>query len=97
MKFRVGYGEIGNNRIDDYLYLTTFRNDGSYFYGISNQAVIAYYSNSLVNENLTWEALVNRNVGLDLSLFNRRLDLSIDYYRNTSKDLLLKVPVATTF
>jgi TonB-linked SusC/RagA family outer membrane protein len=96
-KIRVGYGEIGNNRIDDYLFLTTFRNDGAYFYGIDNNPVIAYYSSGLVNQDLQWESTVNRNLGVDLTLFNRRVDLSVDVYNNSSKDLLLNVPVASTF
>src|SRR6185369_10824160 len=39
LKFRVGYGKIGNNRIGDYLFLTTFANDGRYYYGINNTSV----------------------------------------------------------
>lgn len=97
LKFRAGFGIIGNNRIADYLYLTSFRNDGTYFYGLNNQAILAYYSNSLVNPELKWESTVNRNYGVDISLFNNRVTLSVDYYNNTSKDLLLNVPIASTY
>lgn len=97
LKIRAGFGTIGNNRIDDYLYLTTFRNDGGYFYGINNEAIIAFYSNSLVNEDLKWESTVNRNFGIDIAMLRNRINLSIDYYSNSSKDLLLSVPVASTF
>lgn len=97
MKVRFGFGNIGNNRIADYLYLTTFSNNGTYFYGINNEAVIAYYSTGLVNEKLKWESTVNRNFGIDITMFNRRVDLTVDYYNNDSKDLLLNVPVASTF
>ena len=38
-----------------------------------------------------------QQLGIDLTLFNRRVDLSLDIYSNKSKDLLLKVPVASTF
>ncbi len=96
LKLRVGFGTVGNNRINDYLYLTNFANDGRYYYGIDNQAVIAYYPTSLVNENLQWEATVNRNYGFDIS-FARRFDLSVDIYNNTSSKLLLNVPIAPTF
>jgi len=97
LKFRAGFGAIGNNRITDYLYLTTFRTDGAYFYGINDEAIIASYSSELVNEKLKWESTTSRNFGVDVVLFNRAIDLSVDVYKNTSKDLLLRVPVASTY
>jgi TonB-linked SusC/RagA family outer membrane protein len=96
LKLRFGYGKIGNNRINDYLYLTTF-NYGSTFYGLSNVAVNAYTENALANTNLQWEALVNRNWGMDLSLFKGRLDMSVDVYSNTSDKLLLNAKIAPTY
>jgi len=96
LKFRAGFGAVGNNRIDDYLYLTTFRNDVLY-YGLNNQLTPGYTSSSLVNTNLRWESLLNQNFGLDASFLNGWLDLTVDYYINDSKDLLLQVPVAPTF
>ncbi|MEO6611914.1 MAG: TonB-dependent receptor [Chitinophagaceae bacterium] len=97
LKFRAGFGTIGNNRIADYLYLTSFKNDGTYFYGINNQAILAYFSNSLVNADLKWESTVNRNYGVDITMFKSKVTLSVDYYNNTSRDLLLNVPIASTF
>jgi len=97
LKFRFGYGLLGNNRIPDYLYISTFSNNGSYYYGINNQSIIAYYSSGLVNPKLKWESTENKNYGVDLSLFNKRIDLSVDMYDNTSKDLLLNVPIASTY
>src|SRR6185369_3296960 len=94
LKFRVVYGKIENNRIGDYLFLTTFANDGRYYYGINNTSVISYYPTSLVNEKLKWEATVNRNYGMDVSLLKNRINFSFDYYDNQSKDLLLFVPIA---
>ena len=97
LKFRGGIGTLGNNRINDYLFLTTFKNDGTYYYGINNQAITAYYSSGLVNQNLQWESNLNRNIGMDISLFKNRINLSVDYYNNVSKNLLLNVPIASTY
>jgi TonB-dependent starch-binding outer membrane protein SusC len=97
LKFRVGFGSIGNNRIDDYLYITNFSNNGTYFYGLNNQVVNGYYSTALVNPDLKWESTVNRNFGMDITMLKRRIDLSIDYYYNTSDHLLLNVPVSSTY
>jgi TonB-linked SusC/RagA family outer membrane protein len=96
LKLRVGYGAIGNNRIADYLYLTSFKNDGSYYYGFNNEVILASYPGSLVNPNLKWESTVNENIGLDIS-FQKRVDISLDYYFNNSNDLLLNVPIASTY
>ncbi len=96
MKLRLGYGQVGNNRINDYLYLSTYNNNGSYFYGFGGQTVYGYSSASLVNPNLLWESTVSRNVGLDITLF-KRLNVTLDVYNNSSKNLLLNVPIASTY
>ncbi|HUS03028.1 MAG TPA: TonB-dependent receptor [Chitinophagaceae bacterium] len=97
LKFRFGFGTVGNNRINDYLFLTTFSNNGNFYYGLNNQSVLAYYPTSLVNPLLQWESTVNRNIGVDMGLFSNRLTFSIDYYNNASKDLLLNVPIDPSF
>ena len=97
LKFRAGYGNVGNNRINDYLFLTTFRNDGGLYYGINNQPINAFYSAGLVNEALQWESNESRNFGMDLSVLNDRITLSLDVYNNQAKNLLLNVPIASTY
>jgi TonB-linked SusC/RagA family outer membrane protein len=97
LKLRAGFGTVGNNRIDDYLFLTSYRNDGTYYYGINGQTVIAYFPGSLVNPELKWESTLNKNYGIDLGLFKNRINLSLDIYNNASKDLLLFVPIASTY
>jgi TonB-linked SusC/RagA family outer membrane protein len=97
MKLRIGVGTVGNNRIDDYLFLTSYRNDGAYYYGVNGQTVLGSYPGSLVNPDLKWESTVNRNIGVDMSLLKNRLNISLDYYNNQSKDLLLFVPISSTY
>lgn len=97
LKFRAGIGSVGNNRINDYLFITTFKNDGAYYYGINNQPITAYYSSGLVNEVLQWESNESKNYGMDISLFHDRISLSIDLYNNNAKNLLLNVPIASTY
>ncbi len=96
LKLRVGYGQVGNNRIADYLFLTTFNNN-PYYYGINGQIINAYSSASLVNEKLIWETTTNQNLGLDIAVLKNKLSLSIDVYKNSTKDLLLNVPIAATY
>lgn len=94
-KLRVSYGEAGNNRIPSFLYLTQFVTTGSY-YGLDNQLTTGFAPASLTNANLKWESNISRDLGLDVSFLHNRLQLSADYYRNKTKDLLVNVAVPGT-
>lgn len=94
-KLRISYGEAGNNRIADFLFMTQFVPTNA-FYSISNQLISGYRPAALANANLVWETTVARNLGLDLGFFNNRLTMSIDAYINSTKDLLVNVPVPTS-
>ncbi len=96
VKFRAGFGSNGNSRIGDYLFVPIFASN-PYIYGLSGVPVNAWTSTGLVNKQIKWESTVNRNIGLDLVFLKKRLELSVDYYYNTSKDLLLNAKIAPTF
>jgi TonB-linked SusC/RagA family outer membrane protein len=96
MKLRLGYGQVGNNRIGDYLFINTFNNN-SYYYGLNGQTVYGYTSAALTNPDLRWETTINRNVGLDISVLRSRLNLTVDYYSNTTLGSLINTPIASTY
>jgi TonB-dependent starch-binding outer membrane protein SusC len=96
LKIRIGYGQAGNNKVDEYQYLTTF-SSSNYYYGINGQAVPGYNVAQLANTLLTWESTVNKNIGLDFTILKNRLDVTVDYYNNHSNKLLLFAPVAPEF
>lgn len=93
-KIRFSYGQSGNNRISDYLYTTVYT--ASAIYGINDQLVTAYASPALANPDLVWERTNSQNIGLDLSFLKSRLQFSMDIYKNTTKDLLVNVPIPTS-
>ncbi|TGE25836.1 TonB-dependent receptor [Hymenobacter aquaticus] len=94
LKLRLSYGLAGNNRIQDNLYRAAFRTTGQYALG--ETLVPGAVVNSLFNENLKWETTVSRNLGLDISLFSNRVQLTIDAYSNRTRDLLLNLAIAPT-
>ena len=94
LKLRVSYGQAGNNRIDDFLYLTQFVANTQYW--INNQLVTAFSPDGLANQNLVWEKTTARNLGIDLSFLQNKIQLSADLYKNTTDDLLIAVPVPTS-
>jgi TonB-linked SusC/RagA family outer membrane protein len=94
LKIRAAYGEAGNNRIAPYQYVTQF-NTGSQ-YALNNGLTTAFAPAALANPELKWESTISRNIGIDASLFKDRVGFSVDVYRNTTRDLLIAVPVPTT-
>jgi TonB-linked SusC/RagA family outer membrane protein len=94
LKLRASYGRAGNNRIDDFLYLTQF--NANVYYGFGDNLVTSYSPAALSNNSLKWETTISRNLGLDIGFLNNRLLLSVDVYSNKTQDLLVNVPVPTS-
>jgi TonB-linked SusC/RagA family outer membrane protein len=98
-KLRASYGLTGNNRVTDFPYLTTISGTNiaqSYSFQ-NNSPTRGMYPNTLGNRDLKWETTVQADLGLDLSLFKGRIELTTDVYRKTTKDLLLNANIPEIF
>lgn len=98
LKLRVGYGTTGNSSIGDYLYTTPI-NETNYPMN-NNPGELAYVlDTNLGNKDLKWETLTSTNIGLDISLFNSRINLTAEWYNNEVSDMLMKcvIPVTTGY
>ncbi len=93
-KARFGFGAVGNNRIGDLLYLQLYGVTGQY--ALNHSILPGFAPTALANPDLQWETNLTRNFGLDLAMFNNRLNVSMDIYKNTAKDLLLGVSIPAT-
>lgn len=78
LKIRVGYGETGAAGIDPYSSWSILQQGNLTLAG--EKLTNYYYPQIVANPLLTWERSNNTNIGLDVSLFNGRIDLSTDYY-----------------
>lgn len=101
-KLRVSYGVNGNRDIGRYQALARLK-AGPYEY-IDPSTGAAYQTSQMFveflgNSHLKWERTTAFNVGLDYTLFGGCVDGSIDYYDNTTNDLLVdrKLPRITGF
>ncbi len=89
-KLRVSYGLTGNNRIGDYDYMARlYASENTYKYPWDSTFYPGYYVSSIANPNLKWETTEQYDFGLDLGFLDGRLNLNIDYYIKTTKDLLM--------
>ena len=91
-KVRASYGELGNENIGEYAYQSVYR-PGYMSYSFGNTVVYGSSIEDYVNNQLAWEKKSTTNVGIDLALFNNRLEFTAEWYKNKSTDLLYSVPV----
>ena len=93
MKLRASYGMVGNdnNGNNRFLYLPDayILNDDGYFFGTNagNKKPGAYEA-SKSNADVTWEKSVKQNYGIDFSILNEKLNISLDYFKENRRDIL---------
>ncbi|MBR1547647.1 MAG: TonB-dependent receptor [Prevotella sp.] len=92
-KIRASYGELGNEAaVGNYANLATLaRNNMTYSFG--NVPVTGSAISNFVNADIAWEKKKTTNVGIDLAMFNNRLEFTAEWYKNKSEDLHYNVPV----
>jgi TonB-linked SusC/RagA family outer membrane protein len=93
LKIRGSYGLTGNQDIGDFRFLSLSAGTA---YAWGNTLASASAPASIGNPNLQWEANEQWDLGLDLSLFKNKLNITADYYERTANDLLLQIPVPLT-
>lgn len=93
LKVRASIGQVGNASVpvqgallDQSISNYTF--NGQYVSGVS--------PSNLENKDLTWETTQQVNTGIDLGLWDNKLNIVADYYTTNTKDLLLNTPVSVS-
>lgn len=83
LKLRAGYGLSGNDGIES----TTSRsylNAEKYY---SN--AVGLQINNIANPEIQWETVTKRNIGIDADLFDGKLNFGLDFYKNTTDNLIV--------
>lgn len=94
LKLRASYGTLGNERIGNYPYQATIGFSNVLFY--QNGQPVSELSAAqwkYAIENISWETTESYDFGLDASFLNNRLRFSGDYYKKTTKDMLLALEI----
>lgn len=90
LKIRLSYGVTGNQEIGNYQSLSTL---SSSRYLFNEEPAVGFSPDRISNANLGWETTHQYDAGLDVGLFNDRLNIGIDYYFKKTTDLLLSVNI----
>ncbi len=91
LKVRLSYGTAGADNIDSSLWKETWTTEQI---TVDGQTVTTYVPGEMLsNDDLKWETTISRNAGVDFGFLNNRIRGSVDAYWNTTKNILMKIPV----
>ena len=97
LKLRANWGNLGSQNVGYYDYQMYINNYAQYlFSGGSGEITHGQTMVKLSNQNLTWERLEQTNIGLDLGVLGNRLQMSAEWYRSTSHDVLTALELLMT-
>jgi TonB-linked SusC/RagA family outer membrane protein len=97
LKLRASWGKNGNDQIDNEAtytkYITNITRAG-YDIGGINQGVIpnGILKDRTGNPNVKWESTTQSNFGFDLAMLDNRLNITLDYFKKDTKDMLIDRP-----
>ena len=91
LKLRASWGQLGNGAVLGlYDYIATISQSTTY---ITEKS---YYQSQLASKDKTWETIETTNLGVDLGLFNSRLNATFDYYWKYNNDMLSNLQLPHT-
>jgi TonB-linked SusC/RagA family outer membrane protein len=99
LKLRLSYGQTGNQGIGSYASLAKLSVYNYPFGGAVQTGLANDLYAGPANEKLKWETTTAYNLGLDLGMFNNRINLTVDLYQKTTDNLLqnLIIPSSSGF
>lgn len=89
LKLRLGYGQVGNQRIPDYAFYSL------YYPSYTSGNVTFNSSGQRGTTDLTWEKQKQLNVGIDASFFDKRINLTAEYFNIVNSNLLMRRSLST--
>ena len=85
LKLRIGYGAVGNQSVPNFAFTSIYGASATPF----GTGLLAA---NTANPDLQWETTYSTNAGVDLYMFNNRIEFIADVYYKKTEDLLLLAP-----
>lgn len=93
LKLRTSWGQNGNNRIGDYSYTTVVYSGQNYTFGPGETITNGSVALTSANPDLKWETSTQFDLGLDMEMYNGRINFTADYYIKKTSDMLYAAPI----
>ena len=97
-KLRMSYGGLGNQNISNYMYIPKMSYDTSGLnYPWNGKDInLGYAITTLPSAFIKWETTIYKNIGIDMGLWNNKLELSLEGYIKNTKDMLSSKEISSS-
>lgn len=92
LKLRYSIGNPGNQNFSTYMSSNMY----SYVSSYSNPFGLGTYLSSFGNPGLEWQKTIDQNFGIDVELFNSKVNLTFDYFTKDTDPLLVNITLPTS-
>ena len=93
LKLRASYGQLGNQEIPDYGYVSIIGNLYNYPFGQVPTSHPGSTISRLGNSKVKWESSTQADAGIDAAIWKDKLNLTVDYFVKTTSDMLIPIPL----
>ena len=93
---RLSYGELGNDALMNGVYDMYYAWQSFYDLTWPNAGNAGAVVSTLENPSVSWEKKGTWNAGIEGTFFNKVLNLTLEYYKSQTSDMLLSFPMATS-
>ena len=98
LKVRASWGKLGNQNINSYWpYLAVVNQTNGLSYNFSGSFAPGAGITALVDESIGWETSVTTDLGLEFGLLNNQIFVEADYFRKTTNDIIVQLPIPAIF
>jgi TonB-linked SusC/RagA family outer membrane protein len=91
LKLRGSIGELGNQQVGTYPYQQTFGLGFKYPFGVSPTIYPGAAATVVANKEITWETTRVSNIGVDVDLFESKIQLEAEYFTKKTTGILYNV------
>lgn len=89
LKIRGSWGSLGNQNVSNYAYIASYGDVSYVNWNMGGTRPMGITPSGLISPTLTWETATTLDFGVDITLFQNRLDASFDWYSRRTKDILM--------
>jgi TonB-linked SusC/RagA family outer membrane protein len=94
LKLRASWGQLGNQSIAGYWpYLTVIDQNNSLSYSNAGTFAPGAAVTSLIDNNISWETTATLDFGMDIGLFNGKVNIVADYFRKNTSNIIVQLPI----